>query len=84
LFANLMVFFDRNGRPDIAATLHGSTGSHPVAIQAPGFDAAVDHVRNVLDTDTFEHCVRAGAAMTVTEAVHYAQQHIQLTRQHQP
>jgi tetratricopeptide (TPR) repeat protein len=84
LFANLMVFFDRNGRPDIAATLHGCTGSHPVAIQAPGFDAAVDHVRNVLDTDTFEHCVRAGAAMTVTEAVRYAHQHIQLTRQHQP
>ncbi len=25
--------------------------------------AAIDHVRNTLDTDTFDHCVATGAAM---------------------
>lgn len=42
---------------------------------------AIDHVRDVLDADSFDDCVRTGAAMTISEAVHYAH-HIQLARLH--
>lgn len=77
-FARLVMFFDRTGRPDVAATLYG-TAVNP-RTYLPQFDGAVDHVRSVLGTATFDACVRAGAAMTVTQAVHYAHHHIQLAR----
>ena len=77
-FAQLVMFFDRTGRPEVAATLCG-TAVNP-RTYLPQFDGAVDHVRSVLDTDTFDNCVRTGAAMTVTEAVHYAHHHIDLAR----
>jgi len=84
VFARLITFFDRIGQPEIAATLYGTTTNNTTANPVPGFDAAVDHARSMLDTDTFDTCVRTGAAMTITEAVHYAHHHIQLTRQPQP
>ena len=33
--------------------------------------AAIDHVRNTLDTDTFNYFVATGAAMDTAEAVRY-------------
>ncbi len=84
VFVHLAMFFDRVGRPEIAATLCGTATHSPAANLILGFDAAVDQLRNTLDTDTFDNCVGTGAAMTTTEAVHYARHHIQLTRQHQP
>jgi predicted ATPase/class 3 adenylate cyclase len=84
IFGHLMAFFDRVGQPEIAATVYGTFTNNPLANQAIEFAATVDHVRDVLDTDTFDACVHTGAAKTTTEAVHYTQHHIQLTRQHQP
>jgi hypothetical protein len=86
VFANLVVFFDRAGLPEIAATFCGTITNNPAAHLIAGFDAATDHLRNVLDTDTdtFDTCGRTGAAMTISEAAHYAHHHIQLARQHQP
>ena len=48
-----------------------------------GLTPAVGLLREVLDTETFDECVRTGAAMNPAEAVHYANQHIQLTRHDQ-
>lgn len=42
--------------------------------------AAIDHVRNTLDTDTFDHCVATGAAMDTAEAVRYARTQIEAIR----
>jgi hypothetical protein len=70
------------GAAEIAATFCGSTTNNSVANLYVGFAAAVDHLRNMLDTDTFDTCARTGAEMTTTEAVHYAH-HLQLARQHQ-
>lgn len=83
-FAGLTGFFDRTGRPEIAATFYGTTTISPLANQNAALAAITDHLRNVLDADTFDDCARTGAAMTTTEAVHYAHHHIQLARQHQP
>jgi hypothetical protein len=80
--ARLVVFFDGAGRPEIAATLSGATATKdPVADLVLGFAAAVGHLRETLGADTFDTCVRAGAAMTIAEAVHYAHHHIDDTRQ---
>ncbi len=85
VFARLVTFFDQIGRAEVAATLYGTTTHNPNTNLIPGFDEAVDRARRMLDTpDTFDECVRTGAAMTVTEAVHYAHHQIQLARQRQP
>ncbi len=44
------------------------------------FVAVVDHVRNTLDTDTFDRCVATGTAMDTAEAVRYARTHIEVVR----
>lgn len=81
MFANLTVFFDQTRRPEIAATFYGTTTNYPAANLYLGFAAAVEHVRDILDTDTFDTCARTGATMTTAEAVHYAHHHIDDTRQ---
>ncbi len=81
-YALLAVFFDRISRPEIAATLYGTTTHH--AAVALGFTVAIDPVRNALGTDTFDRCVATGAAMDTAEAVRYAHHHINNTREHQP
>jgi hypothetical protein len=82
-FATLAVFFDRTKQPEIAATIYGTTTHHTETNQALGLAPALDHLRHTLDAETFDDCVRTGAAMNITEAVHYANHHINTTRQHQ-
>jgi tetratricopeptide (TPR) repeat protein len=82
-FARLAVFFDRTNQPEIAATIYGTTTHHPYTDQIDDLAAALDHLHQTLDAKTFDRCVRTGAAMNLTEAVHYAHHHINTTRQHQ-
>ncbi len=81
-FANLATYFDRINRPEIVATLYGMTTHIPVTnfFVNIGYQAAIDHVRNTLDTETFDHCVAAGAAMDTADAVRYARTHIEAIR----
>ncbi len=46
---------------------YGTTTHNPANSQFVVFAAAVDHARNILDTDTFDICAGTGAAMTLTE-----------------
>ncbi len=79
--AGLTEFFSRVNRPEIAVTLYGSTTRrHPATITSKSFAAAVEHVRNTLDTDTFDRCLAMGAAMDTAEAVRYAHAQIQAFR----
>jgi hypothetical protein len=48
------------------------------------FAATTAHLRHVLEPDTFDDCVRSGAAMDRTAAVHYAHLHINTIRQQEP
>ena len=79
-FAHLAVFHDTIDRPEIAATLYGITTHHPAASIDPGLVAAVKHVRNILNTDTFDRCVATGADMETAEAVRYVHAQIELIR----
>ena len=81
VFPVLVVLFDRTGRPDVAAVLHGaeerlnSTASWPAELPL-----VVDHVRTVLGGVQFNRCVATGAAMGLAEAVRYSRAQIQLLR----
>ena len=80
-FANLAVLFARINRPEIAATLYGTTTYYPEFPAAVlGLAAAIDHVRNTLDTETFNRCAANGAAMETAEAVRYARTQIDAVR----
>lgn len=74
------MLFDRIDLPEIAATIYGATTRSPATSQTLGLAAGVDHLHHTLDTETFDDCVRTGAA----EAVRYTHHHINTTRQHQP
>jgi hypothetical protein len=74
------VLFDRIDLPGIAATIYGATTRYPTTSQTLGLAAAVDHLHHTLDAETFDNRVRTGAAMNVTETVHYAHHHINTTR----
>ncbi len=82
-FAYLAVFYDRINQPEIAATLYGTTTHHPATNVNVAFTPAIDHARNTLDTDTFDHCVATGAAMDTAEAVRYARTQIEAVRSEQ-
>ena len=74
----------RIGRPETVATVYGITTDDPMPGGGwVGLTPAVEHLREGLDTETFDQCVRTGAAMNPTEAVHYVNQHIQLARHDQ-
>ena len=79
-FARLAMLFDRINSPERAATVYGITTYDPSTIMIVGFAAAMDHVRNTLNTDTFDRCTATGAAMDIAEAVHYARTQIETAR----
>lgn len=72
--AYLTVCFDRIGRPEIAATLCGTstTSTKRHAVQ--------DRLRGSLGQHAFDECFAAGAAMQPADAVAYARHHIDITR----
>ena len=66
------MFFDRFDRPEIAASVYGTStnyGSIQFVINLP---ATVDHLHSVLSESVFDECVDTGAAMELVDAVDYA------------
>jgi hypothetical protein len=78
--AILAVWFDRFGRPDVAATLCGASTNHPGSQYYVDLPAVVDQLRAALGDAAFDQYAAAGAAMDLTEAVGYARHHIELAR----
>ena len=82
VFARLAMFFDWADRPQIAATIYGTTTHNTATNQIFGLAGAVDNLRDVLGTGVFDDCVRVGAAMDLADAVRYAHVCISTTRRH--
>jgi tetratricopeptide (TPR) repeat protein len=80
VLAELAVFFDRDGQPEIAATIYGTSSQYPNANWVIGLPAAVEHLGAVLSDSAFDQCVAAGAAMDVGDAVTYARHEIGVAR----
>ena len=80
-FGSVAWFFAWVEMPEVAATLCGATMDDPLSSQTAIGTAVVAQLRDALDTDTFDDRVRIGAAMNLTEVVHYAQHHINAARQ---
>jgi hypothetical protein len=79
--AHLAVFFDRMGRPDITATLYGtSTHQHGLTAIVPELPTVMDRCRAKLGDTLVDQCVAAGAAMEPGDAVAYARDQIQAAR----
>lgn len=76
--ASLAVFFDRFERPEIAATIYGSSTRQASISLVPHLPEVVSHLRAVLGDAMFDDCVAAGAAQELAEAVRYAHRQIQL------
>ena len=77
--ANLVTCLDRLDRPEIAATIYGTTtNSGPDASVSVNFAGAVDHLRTVLGQATFDRSVATGAAMNLADAVAFAREQIRL------
>ena len=80
-FGDLSVFFDRVGRPAVAATLYGaSTRDVAAATFVAELPKVADRLRGVLGAAVFDGLVGVGAAMDRGEAVRYAHAEIQRAR----
>ncbi|HET6664485.1 MAG TPA: hypothetical protein VFG94_09515, partial [Acidimicrobiales bacterium] len=78
--ASLAVFFDRFERPEVAATVYGSSTRHPSIGLVPRLTDAVANLEATLGDD-FARCVAAGAALETADAVRNAHRQIQLARE---
>ena len=82
--AALAVLFDRLDRPDIAATVYGTSTHEASNAVAIGLATAVEHLRATLGDTVFDDCVATGAAMEPGEAVQYVRAQIQTARNDLP
>ena len=71
--AELVVFFDRLGQHQSAATLYGFTTRDVAAVTfVPDLPTAANHLNSILGPTTFEHFVAEGSGMEWGQAVRYA------------
>jgi predicted ATPase len=77
VFAALATYFERQGRPDVAASLHGLTTGYPgsAGIVADR-SATVDRLRSALGSERFERLVAEAAELEFAGAVRYARDQI--------
>jgi hypothetical protein len=68
----LASFFDRLGRHEPAATIMGFADDYFLQMSYPGFDGAVNHLREVLGDQAYETFTRTGQSMTNAEMAGYA------------
>lgn len=78
------MFFDRVDRPEIAATMYGTSTHFGSINQVINLAAVVDRMQAALGEPVFGHRVATGAAMGTAEAVQYAHSQIQLARSELP
>jgi predicted ATPase len=77
---HLAVFFDRIERPEIAATIYGTSTNAPSISMVTNLPGVLDHLRLELGETVFDDCVAKGAALESAHAVHYARDQIRLTQ----
>jgi tetratricopeptide (TPR) repeat protein len=80
VLAELVVFFNRTGQTETAATIYGVSDRYPNANWVIGLPVAVADMNAVLGDAAFDLCVAAGAAMDLGDAVSYARHEIQVAR----
>jgi tetratricopeptide (TPR) repeat protein len=78
--AYVAAFFDRAGRPEVAATLCGVV-THLTASVFRGHSRVISHLRAVIGDERFERCAATGAGMKLGDAARYARDQIRLARE---
>ena len=79
--AHLAVFFDHTDRPEVAATLFG-TSSHQDGLTAivPELPTVMDRCRAKMGHTLVDQFAATGASMELADAVAYARHHLQAAR----
>ncbi|OBI82123.1 hypothetical protein [Mycobacterium sp. E740] len=75
--AMLAILFDRLGRCESAATVMGFGDVPSSRLVFPEVDAAIAHLREVLDDEHDEHLSGTGAQMSTAAMVTFALDHIE-------
>ena len=78
--ANLAFVFRDLGRPEIAATIYGSSTRYASIAVVLSLPELIEQLRDRLGAATFDDCVATGAAMEMTDAIRHARQQIQTAR----
>jgi predicted ATPase len=78
--AYLSAFFERTGRPDVAATVYGTITLPDRKIMGLDLATLAEKIQATLGQPEFDQCVAAGEAMDVAGAVHYARAQIERSR----
>jgi hypothetical protein len=79
VLAELAMFFARDGQPETAATIYG-TSTRYSNDWVIGLPTAIEAMRDQLGETAFDRCVAAGASMDIGDAVAYARHLIQAAR----
>jgi predicted ATPase/class 3 adenylate cyclase len=80
--AYLAVLFERIERPEVAATIYGTSTNDASIAKVVNRPGAVARLQEILGDALFDECVAAGAAMEPADAVAYAREQIQTVRRH--
>jgi len=78
--AYLAVVFERMERPEVAATIYGTSTHDASMARVVNRPSAVARLQAVLGDIVFGQCVALGAAMERADAVQYARDQIQIAR----
>jgi predicted ATPase len=78
----LVLFFDRQAKPEIAATIYGASTHYinNARWARASLSIALANLRRVLGETKFDQYVAVGAAMSPADAIAYARDQIQATR----
>ena len=77
--AQVAVLFSRIDRPEIAATIYGTSTRHGISMIA-NLPEVVEHLETVLGADDFERRAATGAAMEFDEAMEFVRGEIAVAR----
>jgi hypothetical protein len=77
---DIAIMFDRLDRPEIAATVYGTSVPRGQSI-ASGLSETVEHLRAELGGATFAQCVAAGSVMDFNDAMVYVSRAIESERE---
>jgi hypothetical protein len=85
VLAQLAVVFNRTAKPEVAATIYGTSShyvsnAHRARWARASLAIALANLRSVLGDTEFDRCVAVGAAMELADAVAYARNQIQAAR----
>jgi hypothetical protein len=77
---NLTILLERLDEPELAATVYGSSTYYVGVNTVINLPAVLDRLRQTLGGPAFDACVAVGSAMSASDTIRYARDHIDAVR----